>query len=130
MANYRQTLLSALAFLNGIAAHAIVGAQDEPPSFQLEYVDTAVVGELDPSTSVLVSPDGRFVYASAYKSGSHAVFSRDQKTGTLKVVQTVKKDHLAGSTALRLSRDGKLAAAHHSVAAQCHSTRATAKPDC
>lgn len=112
MATYWRTLLSALAFLNGIAAHVIVGAQDEaPPPFQLEYVNSAGDGELDAPTSVVVSPDGRFVYASAYKSGSHAVFSRDQKTGMLKVVQTVKKDHLAGSTALRLNQDGKLAAA-------------------
>ena len=112
MANFCRTLLSSVVFLSLIAAHAIVGAQDEtPPPFQLEYVDTAADGELDAPTSVVVSPDGRFVYASAYKSGSHAVFSRDQKTGTLKVVQTVKMNHLAGSTALRLSQDGKLAAA-------------------
>jgi 6-phosphogluconolactonase (cycloisomerase 2 family) len=112
MATYWRALLSALAFLNGIAADAIVSAQNEPPPpFQLEYVNSAGDGELDAPTSVVVSPDGRFVYASAYKSGSHAVFSRDQKTGTLKVVQTVKEDHLAGSTALRLSQDGKLAAA-------------------
>ena len=112
MAKFCRTLLHGVVLLSLIAAHSIVGAQDEvPPPFQLEHVETVGDGSLDAPTSVVVSPDGRFVYASAYKSGSHAVFSRDQKTGTLKLVQTVKKDHLAGSTALRLSPDGKLAAA-------------------
>ena len=41
---------------------------------------------------------------------SRRVFPRE-KTETLKVVQTMKKEHLGGSTALRLSRDGNLAAA-------------------
>lgn len=112
MANLFWTLLSRLVILPVIATGGLVSAQDRAaPPFQLEYVDSAVDGELDAPTSVVVSPDGRFVYASAYKSGSHAVFARDQKTGTLKVLQTVKMDHLAGSTSLRLSRDGNLAAA-------------------
>jgi DNA-binding beta-propeller fold protein YncE len=112
MANLFWTQLSRLVVLLLIATGGLIAAQDRAaPPFQLEYVDSAVDGELDAPTSVVVSPDGRFVYASAYKSGSHAVFARDQKTGTLKVVQTVKMDHLAGSTSLRLSKDGKLAAA-------------------
>ena len=112
MAKLFWTYLSCVVILVAIATGGPAVAQDKtPPPFQLEYVDSAVDGELDAPTSVVVSPDGRFVYASAYKSGSHAVFSRDQKTGMLKVVQTVQKEHLGGSTALRLSKDGKLAAA-------------------
>ncbi len=68
--------------------------------------------DLDAVTSVAISPDGKFLYASAWQSATHVVFRRDAKTGTLTHVQTVTdKMVLNGATALRLSKDGEFAAA-------------------
>src|SRR5262245_35946233 len=68
--------------------------------------------DLDAPTSVVVSPDGKFLYASAWKSASHVVFKRDAGSGKLTHVQTVQDATLLdGATDLRLSRDGTLAAA-------------------
>ena len=111
MLNYSRILHGILLATFAIFASRIEAQDPLPPPFQLEYVSSINDPDLDAITSVAVSPDGRFVYASAYKSGSHAVFSRDKDSGNLKVVQTIKKNHLGGSTALRLNSDGNLAAA-------------------
>ena len=48
---------------------------------QLAFVQTLSDPGLDAVCSVSVSPDGRFVYTSAYVSGTHMVFSRDDVAG-------------------------------------------------
>ncbi len=79
---------------------------------RLVHLDTVKREDLNAVTSVLVSSDGRFVYASAYRAASHVVFSRDEKTGQLKHVQTVQNfERLAGATSFRLSRDERFAIA-------------------
>ncbi len=78
----------------------------------LTLVESVVREDLGGTTSVVVSPDGRFLYASAYQAASHVVFARDAKTGKLEHVQTVQDEaRLEGATALRLSTDGRLAVA-------------------
>ena len=85
---------------------------DEVEEQRLAYLDSVKRDDLDAVTSVVVSSDGRFLYASAYQAASHVVFSRDQKTGKLTHIQTVQNvERLAGATALRLSRDERFAVA-------------------
>src|SRR5262245_57579057 len=68
--------------------------------------------DLDAPTSVVVSPDGKFLYASAWRSASHVVFKRDAASGKLEHVQTLSDAALLdGATDLRLSPDGRFAAA-------------------
>lgn len=83
---------------------------ENKPSQALVHVESFQRGDLDAVTSVVVSSDGRFLYASAYQAASHVVFSRDQKTGKLTHLQTIQdRQRLSGATALRLSRDEKYA---------------------
>ncbi len=77
-----------------------------------EPVEVYKRDDLGAPTSVVVSPDGKFLYASAWKSASHVVFKRDAASGKLEHVQTLSDAALLdGATDLRLSPDGKLAAA-------------------
>ena len=63
-------------------------------------------------TSVEVSQDGRFLYASAWRAATITVFERDADSGELTEVQKlVDAENLQGATALRLSPDGRMAVA-------------------
>ena len=78
----------------------------------LEHVGAFTEDDLRAPTSVAVSPDGKFLYVSAFQSASHIVFRQDATTGDLEHVQTIVDPALLlGATALRLSPDGEMAAA-------------------
>jgi 6-phosphogluconolactonase (cycloisomerase 2 family) len=63
-------------------------------------------------TSVEVSQDGRFLYASAWRAATITVFERNPDSGELTEVQKlVDAENLQGATALRLSPDGRMAVA-------------------
>lgn len=69
------------------------------------------VDGLNSTFSVVVSPDGKHVYAAGSADGAVAVFRRDAATGALTFVEVQKDgiggvDGLAGSYAVTLSPDG------------------------
>ncbi|QMS87633.1 beta-propeller fold lactonase family protein [Nostoc edaphicum CCNP1411] len=62
--------------------------------------------------SVIVTPDGKFLYASGYNDSAIAVFARNAQTGKLSFVEFQKDgidgvDGLAGAESLTVSPDGK-----------------------
>lgn len=58
-----------------------------------------------------LSPDGNFVYATAWNSGSINVFRRDLATGGLEHIQSLVDPAIGGIVCLRVSPDGKRAVA-------------------
>jgi 6-phosphogluconolactonase (cycloisomerase 2 family) len=88
------------------------GADDEKSEGRLKPVEAVVREDLNRVVSVASSPDGRFVYASAWMPASLTVFTRDPKTGKLEHTQTMTGEgDLAGATSLSVSPDGRHAAA-------------------
>lgn len=70
------------------------------------------VDGLNEVEDVVVSPDGRFVYAAAAEEDEVSFFARDLKTGALKYLDRVKNlrvgiDGIAGVTSLAISPDGR-----------------------
>lgn len=81
----------------------------------LKFVSQIKRHELQGAVTIVLSPDGRFVYVPAHTSAAVNVFRRDAVTGRLTHQQTVKDEkQLDGVVTLRLSSDGKYA-----VAAAC-----------
>ena len=78
----------------------------------LEFSATVADERLKMVTSVQISKDGKFLYASAWQAATVSVFRRDLETGQLTLLQSITDaETLNGSTALRLSPDGKHAVA-------------------
>lgn len=101
-----------LVFLIGCAV--VSEAQERArDAAHLELVQKFTRDDLSSVTSVDYSPDGRFLYASTWRTGgTHVVAAVDQDTGELTHVQTIAGEaRLNGATGLRLSDDGRLAAA-------------------
>jgi 6-phosphogluconolactonase (cycloisomerase 2 family) len=88
-----------------------VGADDEKNAGRLKLVESVVREDLNRVVCVAFSPDGLFVYASAWMPPNLTVFARDPKTGKLDHKQTLTDDALAGATSVAISHDGKLAVA-------------------
>ena len=106
-ANALAILIAALS----LSAPPSVRAEEEA-KHRLAYLESVQRDDLHAVSSVVVSSDGRFLYASAYQAAGHVVFSRDEKTGQLTHIQTVQdRARLLGATSLRLSRDERFAVA-------------------
>ncbi len=87
-------------------------AQDSSEGGRLKLVESAPRDELDSVVTAVISPDGKFLYASSWKLGAVLTFARDQQTGKLDLKQTViDPENLAGVTGLALSPDGLQAVA-------------------
>ncbi len=98
------------AGLLGLAT-AVAGAEDEKAG-RLEFVEAQARAELDSVNTSVISPDGKFLYASAWKLATISVFSRDARTGRLESKQTTTDpENLGGVTGLTLSPDGNVAVA-------------------
>jgi 6-phosphogluconolactonase (cycloisomerase 2 family) len=79
---------------------------------QLEFTGSTSGDGLNMVTSVEVSQDGKFLYASAWQAATITVFQRNAKLGELTEVQKlVDPENLLGATAVRLSPDGRMAVA-------------------
>lgn len=77
---------------------------------ELVPVETNTRNDLSKVVSSIISPDGRFLYASCWDPGAVVVFARDLETGKLTHVQTVTgKPDLRGATNVALSPDGRFA---------------------
>jgi 6-phosphogluconolactonase (cycloisomerase 2 family) len=78
-----------------------------------EFVDnTNGVDGLNGVEDVIVSPDGRFVYAAGSEEDEVPFFARDLKTGALMYIDRIKNDRkgvqgIDGVTALAISSDGQ-----------------------
>jgi 6-phosphogluconolactonase (cycloisomerase 2 family) len=79
---------------------------------RLKLVEAVQRDDLDATVSAAISPDGKFLYSSAWRPASLTVFARDAQSGALEHRQTItSEDLLAGTTALTPSRDGRSAIA-------------------
>ncbi|MBD2416000.1 hypothetical protein FACHB389_34100 [Nostoc calcicola FACHB-389] len=79
---------------------------------EVQKDDTDGVDGLNAATSVTVSPDGKYLYATGYYDSAVAVFERNQETGELTFVEVQKDDTdgvdgLAATTSVTISPDGK-----------------------
>jgi 6-phosphogluconolactonase (cycloisomerase 2 family) len=76
----------------------------------LRHVATVHNPALMGAVTVMLSPDGKFVYVPAFQTSSVNVFRRDGLTGSLAHQQTLADAaQLGGVVTLRLSKDGKSA---------------------
>jgi 6-phosphogluconolactonase (cycloisomerase 2 family) len=74
----------------------------------LRFVSSVKRADLNYANSATVSPDGRFVYVSAWATSTANVFRRDTTTGALEHVQAITdRPNLYGLSALRVSPDGR-----------------------
>ncbi len=72
-------------------------AQDSSEGGRLKFIEAAPRDELDSVVTAVISPDGKFLYASSWKLGAVLTFARDQQTGKLNLKQTViDPENLAG----------------------------------
>jgi 6-phosphogluconolactonase (cycloisomerase 2 family) len=91
---------------------ASTAAADDDRAGRLEFIEAPSRDELDSVVTSVISPDGKFLYASAWKPASINVFARDLRTGRLESKQRVTEpENLAGVTGLTLSPDGDFAVA-------------------
>lgn len=97
----RNPATGALSFL-GTASN---GAQES---------DGQIISGLNAASSVRVSPDGRYVFATGYGSAAVAIFERDQQSGALDYVQTIARQ-ANGIPALQGARDITIASDMRSI---------------
>jgi 6-phosphogluconolactonase (cycloisomerase 2 family) len=77
---------------------------------ELTLVETITRDDLAKVVSSVISPDGKFLYASCWDPGALVIFARDIETGKLTHVQTVTgKPDLRGATGVALSPDARFA---------------------
>ncbi len=68
-----------------------------------KLIESAPRDALDSVVTAVISPDGKFLYASSWKLGAVLTFARDQQTGKLDLKQTViDPENLAGVGGLAL----------------------------
>ncbi len=106
--NYRLTQYAAIVLpVIFLMLPVAVSAQNPAP---VKFVGVQKSQELASVTSVAISPQGKFLYASAWRVKANSAFTRDPQNGKLTALQTVSDPQLLdGATALRLSNSGKLA---------------------
>jgi 6-phosphogluconolactonase (cycloisomerase 2 family) len=110
---FRLVRCSGLVVLVAVAAlPGVARGQARPGEGRLELVEAVPRDDLTATVSAAISPDGRFLYSSAWSAASLTVFARDAQSGRLEHRQTVTSDTLlAGTTALTPSPDGRTAIA-------------------
>jgi 6-phosphogluconolactonase (cycloisomerase 2 family) len=87
-------------------------AFDPPERGRLKLVESVVRDDLDSVVKAVISPDGKFLYATSWKPSTILTFARDAKTGKLSLKQRISEpENLAGVTGFALSPDGHLAVA-------------------
>ena len=71
--------------------------------------DEGELNDFRGGNEIIVSPDGKNVYAVASKSSTLACFAREKETGTLKLIETILDDNnrLKAAAGLCVSADGK-----------------------
>jgi 6-phosphogluconolactonase (cycloisomerase 2 family) len=98
--------ISRIVIVLGVAT---ISAAEPSDGGRLKLVESLPREELDSVVKAVVSPDGRFLYASSWKLSRVLTFARDSQTGKLELKQTiVDQDILDGVTGLALSLDGNL----------------------
>ena len=102
--------------LFSIATSSPLAAQPQPDSKlvsdfgRLRFVDSVHQDDLATVTSVQVSDDGKFLYASAWNTATIVVFKRDVGSGMLTPVQELTdRENQQGVTGVRLSPNRRFA---------------------
>ena len=117
MATRGRSSLSQLARVTAVAFALTLAASHSAQAALLDLVDSQIQGTNGVSglagvLAVIVSPDGRDVYAAGANDDAIVAFRRDPATGALTQTQVIKDgvdgvDGLAFASALALSPDGK-----------------------
>ncbi|WP_392530626.1 beta-propeller fold lactonase family protein [Nostoc sp. C117] len=104
-------------YASGSTDSAVAVFQRDTTTGQLTFVEvqkdnTNGVDGLGGANSLIVSPDGKFLYAAGYDDSALAVFQRDTTTGQLSFVEVQKDntngvDGLANAASVTISPDGK-----------------------
>ncbi|MEH2285632.1 MAG: beta-propeller fold lactonase family protein [Nostoc sp.] len=104
-------------YASGYDDSAVAVFERDTTTGQLSFVEvqkngTNGVDGLGGANSVIVSPDGKFLYAAGYDDSAVAVFERDTTTGQLSFVEAQKDgingvDGLASAASVTVSPDGK-----------------------
>ncbi|MEH2090867.1 beta-propeller fold lactonase family protein [Nostoc sp.] len=104
-------------YASGYSDSAIAVFERDITTGALSFVEVQIDGTngvdgLAGAKSLIVSPDGKFLYATGYDDSAVAVFDRDTTTGALSFVEvqidnTNGVDGLAGAEFLTVSPDGK-----------------------
>ena len=104
-------------YASGTYDNAIAIFSRNTSTGRLTFVDAIIddqngVDGLAATTSVTLSPDGRYVYAAGSQDNSVAVFSRNAMTGHLTFLETIKNGQgeangLTGACAVTVSPDGR-----------------------
>lgn len=77
----------------------------------LRHLATTKRDDMQGACGLELSPDGNYLYATSWISGSINVFRRDPATGSLEHVQSLVDPAIGGIVCLRISPDGKRAVA-------------------
>jgi 6-phosphogluconolactonase (cycloisomerase 2 family) len=108
-------MISVRHFAPALAVIFAIGparADEKEQGGTLKLVGSVPRDELDSVVTALVSPDGKFLYASSWKMATIAMYARDSETGTRTLKQSIADpENLAGVTGLALNADGSLAVA-------------------
>src|SRR4051794_37587949 len=88
----RGSLLAILVVSAGIPRTVQGQAAPRPGEGRLELVEAVPRDDLASTVSAAISPDGRFLYSSAWSVASLTVFARDPQSGRLQHRQTVTSD--------------------------------------
>ena len=76
----------------------------------IRHLKTISGPELDHVARISISPDEKFLYSAAYNASYYAIYSIDEKTGDLKLVEAVQDaEALKGVISMRISPDGQKA---------------------
>ena len=106
-----------------LAAAGVVFAQDAadktperkdksaPHPADLQEVQKFGSDLLSSVTSIVISPDGKFLYAAAFNADLVAICKRDAATGKIALEETITTPELDAAVSVRLSRDGAYAVA-------------------
>jgi len=98
-----------LSLLIPLALLSRVGGQETAPSSldieRLEFIESFHHDDLGSVNRLIISEDNKFLYAASWVPGTITVFTRDQSSGKIKHLQTLKMPEIEGAIKLALNAD-------------------------
>ncbi|NJN18794.1 MAG: lactonase family protein [Oscillochloris sp.] len=98
--------------------NSVTAFKRNPATGLLTLVDTYShsqdgISDLESVSSVAISPDGNYLFATAFNSNAVSIFARDKQTGELAQVQTIKRNAggqppLGNARDVKVSPDGRM----------------------
>ncbi len=96
----RSYVMRAISLAVALAAHATGMAGD------LREIQVMQRADLQSVTSVIISPDGKFLYAAAFNPGNVLTFKRDASSGKIEYQDLITGPGLKAAVSVNLSPDG------------------------